>query len=195
MQAPVTYIPNFLTEPEGKAALYNLAQLAWLRVGAVPRMEYYINTTGAPYTYGSGEFARTYESRPGDPTISWLWSKAEMQAEVGFEVVFLNRYLNERDHLGWHSDNSPEMDDGRPIAIISIGTPREIWFRRIPPVIKDDGLGLGVSYEPTIDKLMLEHGSLCLMAPGMQDTHQHRIPKSSRACPERISLTFRGYKP
>ena len=41
--------------------------------------------------------------------------------------------------------------------------------------------------------LRLGHGSLCLMAPGMQDTWQHRIPKASFQCGERISLTFRGY--
>ena len=41
--------------------------------------------------------------------------------------------------------------------------------------------------------LTLEHGSLCLMHPGMQDTHFHRIPKSPiQAAKPRISLTFRG---
>ncbi len=47
--------------------------------------------------------------------------------------------------------------------------------------------------QPTITKLKLGHGSLCLMQPGMQDTHQHRIPKAGFQCGERISLTFRGY--
>ena len=31
------------------------------------------------------------------------------------------------------------------------------------------------------------------MGAGLQDTTQHRIPKSDRVCGKRISLTFRGY--
>lgn len=74
------------------------------------------------------------------------------------------------------------MDASRPIAIVSFGVEREIWFRPINSVNE-------------ITKLKLQHGSLCVMAPGMQDTHQHRIPKAGFQCGERISLTFRGYKP
>lgn len=79
------------------------------------------------------------------------------------------------------------MDDDRPIAIVSLGVEREIWFRSI----------LGTNSKPSygeIEKVILQHGSLCLMSPGMQDTHQHRIPKASFQCGERISLTYRGYK-
>jgi alkylated DNA repair dioxygenase AlkB len=71
------------------------------------------------------------------------------------------------------------MDDKRPIATISLGVEREIWFR---PNNSTD-----------ITKVLLGNGSLCLMLPGMQETHQHRIPKAPFHCGERISLTFRGY--
>ncbi len=37
------------------------------------------------------------------------------------------------------------------------------------------------------------NGSLCLMHAKMQETWQHRIPKASFSCGERISLTYRGY--
>jgi alkylated DNA repair dioxygenase AlkB len=97
-----------------------------------------------------------------------------------FEVCFLNRYLNQSDHLGWHADDSPEMDDARPIGIVSLGVEREIWFA---PKGKASG----------VTKVKLEHGSLCVMAEGMQDAWMHRIPKASFQCGERISLTFRGY--
>ena len=114
-----------------------------------------------------------------------IWELAELYAGYEFDVCFLNGYENGRDHLGWHADDSPEMDDARPIAIVSLGAEREIWFRDIR------------SYETGInpEKLLLGNGSLCLMQPGMQDTHQHRIPKSPRHdCGPRISFTFRGYK-
>ncbi|MNY73470.1 hypothetical protein D3C86_2122690 [compost metagenome] len=74
------------------------------------------------------------------------------------------------------------MDDDRPIVIVSLGAEREIWFRPNTDTMH-------------VDKLLLGHGSLCLMQPGMQDTHQHRIPKSPRHdCGARISFTFRGFK-
>jgi alkylated DNA repair dioxygenase AlkB len=174
---PITYIPDFLTNPD---YFEYLKELAWVRRDNTPRMEYYINSVNVPYTYGKGEFARTYEPQPMDMTLSIIKASVEVRFNTTFEVCFLNRYLNQKDHLGWHSDNSPEMDDSRPIAIVSFGVERDIWFR---PIGSSDD----------ITKLKLGNGSLCLMAPGMQDTHQHRIPKASFHCGERISLTFRGY--
>jgi hypothetical protein len=44
-----------------------------------------------------------------------------------------------------------------------------------------------------IESIKLGNGSACIMDPGMQDNWQHRIPKASFQCGERISLTFRGY--
>lgn len=158
-------------------------ELAWVRHGTTPRMEYYHSRLGLPYSYGVPEFARTYESQPTTPILDALWKLAENEAACRFDVCFLNRYLNQKDHLGWHSDNSPEMDDARPIAIISLGVERAIDFRRMPTEDKD----------PAVVRLKLGSGSICIMRPGMQDTHQHRIPKAGFQCGERISLTFRGY--
>lgn len=56
-----------------------------------------------------------------------------------------------------------------------------------PPI---GGLSL---QKPPVESLLLQSGSLCLMAPGMQDTHEHRIPKVGAIVGERISLVFRGY--
>lgn len=112
--------------------------------------------------------------------IRSLRDQLEQLTKVKYEVCFLNGYRDGKDQLGWHADDSPEMDDARPIGIISLGAEREIWFR--------------ANESKDVTKLKLENGSLCLMNPGMQDTHQHRIPKSSlMTCGPRISLTFRGY--
>lgn len=175
---PICYIENYVCDPDGAfKALQN--DLAWVRHGTTPRMEYYVNDYNTPYTYGVSKFARTYEAQPTHSVISVLQSDLQMIANSRFEVCFLNRYMDQSDHLGWHADDSPEMDDNRPIAIVSLGVEREIWF-------------CPQSDKTNILKLRLGHGSLCLMAPGMQDTHFHRIPKSDRICGERISLTYRG---
>lgn len=188
---PITYVPNFVAEPiKILTTLQN--ELEWERRVDAPRGEYYINDVGEPYTYGNGIGRRTYLPHPYHAAVlairkqleeyvvtSFAWSKP---VKPVFEVCFLNRYLNQSDQLGWHSDSSPEMDDERPIATISLGVEREIWFR---PNGKEN--------LEKITKLKLGNGSMCLMHPGMQDTHQHRIPKAGFQCGERISLTFRGY--
>lgn len=179
MEAPIEYIPGFVADPDRVFAALQ-RDLEWERRDTVPRCEYYCNDLPKPYTYGVGRGEREYMPRPYHADILAIRKAIEERTKSVFEVCFLNRYLNQSDQLGWHADDSPEMDDTRPIAIVSFGVEREIWFR---PVSKDG----------TVHKLKLGHGSLCLMAPGMQDTWQHRIPKASFMCGERISLTFRGY--
>lgn len=179
MTVPITYIPNFVPNPD-EALKALQTELEWERRDDAPRCEYYCNDINEPYVYGVGRGRRTYFVRPYHQIVLDIRKRLEDHAKCVFEVCFLNRYLNQSDHLGWHADDSPEMDDVRPIVTVSLGVEREIWFApRSDP--KD------------ITKVKLGHGSACIMAPGMQDTHLHRIPKASFQCGERISLTFRGY--
>ncbi len=180
MNPPITYFSKFI--PDHKEVFKALKEgLEWERRGDTPRSEYYINRLGAiPYTYGKGLGQRQYFPKPSNAIIDNLFSWINACANTTFDVCFLNLYLNQKDQLGWHSDNSPEMDDSKPIAIISLGAEREIWFCEN-------------SNKKEVFKQKLESGSYCLMAPGMQDTHLHRIPKAGFECGERISLTFRGY--
>ncbi len=204
--APVTYVPKFVSDPD-KAFAALRDDLDWEHRDA-PRREYYCNDIPKPYVYGRGKGKRLYMPRPYHPVIMEIRRALESHAGATFEVCFLNRYLNQSDHLGWHADDSPEMDDARPIASISLGVEREIWFRPKPPALVEVGEDRRTEEErrwhervttkrreeaPLVEKLKLGHGSLCLMAPGMQDIWQHQIPKSSCQCGERISLTFRGY--
>lgn len=179
MLTTLNYVPSFLKEP-GAAfnSLWN--GLVWERRGSTPRREYYCNDFGVPYTYRSGAGARTYEASIWTPEILEVRNKVESAVGAKMEVCFLNGYEDSRDHLGWHSDDSPEMDDARPIVIVTLGAEREIWF--CPIGDKTD-----------VTKLKLASGSMCVMAAGMQDTHMHRIPKAGFECGPRISLTFRGY--
>lgn len=175
----VIYIPDYIIEPDlCFETLWN--ELQWARRGATPRREYYTNTIPVPYQYGRGRGVREYQPQPIHPLIDHIRSELEEMQGCRFEVCFLNGYETQQDHLGWHADDSPEMDDERPIAIVSLGVAREIWFRP-----QED--------KQAVSKLTLGHGSLCLMPAGFQDTHYHRIPKASFECGARISMTFRGY--
>lgn len=181
---PIDYKASWLNDHQDVfARLKN--ELEWVRVGNTPRSEYYCNDVKVPYTYGKGAGVREYAVQPYHPDILAIKAKLEAETGVVFEACFLNNYNDGSDHLGWHADDSPEMDDARPIAIVSLGAEREIWFRKAPSE---------ATATDEVTKVKLASGSLCLMEPGMQDTHHHRIPKSSvHNCGPRISLTFRGY--
>lgn len=176
---PVSYEAGFIKDADiaFKELWY---ELEWERRGETPRREYYSNDFDLDYTYGAGAGVRTYAASKWHARMLGIRKALEDRTGSSFEVCFLNGYENARDSLGWHADDSKEMDDARPIAIISLGASREIWF--CPREDKSD-----------VTKIVLESGSLCLMAPGMQDTHLHRIPKAGFDCGPRISLTYRGY--
>ena len=177
---PIEYIAKFVPDPD-KALKRLQTELDWERRDDAPRSEYYCNDFPEAYIYGRDRGRRTYFPRPYHEEVLNIRKLLEAHTGSTFEVCFLNRYLNQSDHLGWHADSSPEMDDARPIVTVSLGAEREIWFSSID------------APKVPIKKVKLEHGSACIMKPGMQDTHLHRIPKASFMCGERISLTFRGY--
>jgi hypothetical protein len=194
-------------------------ELAWVRHDKVPRREYYISDIGVPYTYGTAPFDRTYKSQPTHAVIETLREmvKADLRKRYGkdfaMDVCFLNGYEDSSDQLNYHADDSEEMDDESPIVIISLYDvvntkkkyEREIWFRPSICHVCKAKIGekhgiicsVGIDeFKPNpldVQKLELENGSMVIMPPGMQDTHQHRIPKASFMCGKRISLTFRTY--
>lgn len=180
MNAGLTYVPDFLGGVANKTFTALWHELNWERRGSTPRFEYFASKLGKPYAYGVGEHQREYQPQEWHPAMCFVDIRLQTQTGIDFDVCFLNGYADQRDHLGWHADNSPEMDDDRPIAIVSLGVEREIWFRPNTD-------------HSAVEKMTLGHGSLLLMPPGFQDTHQHRIPKASFACGQRVSLTFRGY--
>lgn len=176
---PARYEAEFVAEPASMMEKM-WSTLAWERRGSTPRREYYVNPTGEPYAYGRGVGRRVYEASPMTEEIASIWSAVESRCGCRFDACFLNGYDDGSDHLGWHADDSTEMDASRPIAVVSLGAVREIWFK-----------GIGASEFGAAQAL--GSGSLLTMEPGMQSTHWHRIPKSDRPCGPRVSLTFRGW--
>jgi alkylated DNA repair dioxygenase AlkB len=205
MSPPIEYVPFFVEDVfETYRALMGLA---WERRGDAPRFEYYCNDTLVPYVYGRGKGRREYFPKPYVPEVLKIRKKLEDRTGVKLDVCFLNFYQNQSDHLGWHADDSPEMDPERPIVTVSVGVSREIWFRPIVSMECPSCSGEKMLHGSrcisrmeerkvygTVTKVLLEPGSACIMAPGMQGKWEHRIPKADRKCGERISLTFRGYK-
>lgn len=153
------------------------------------REEYFMAKSPTSYTYGAGRGVRTYVSNPYLPFVEMIqdWIQARRMPSkdypdsVAYNVCFLNRYADASQHLGWHSDDSSGTDPGHPIAVVSFGEAREIWWREI-----------GHKGEiPMEQRRLLEPGSLFVMPPWFQGKYQHKIPRGDRKMGTRISLTFR----
>lgn len=220
MATPFLYDPDFY-KGSVAALAFNVmeADEHWITHENVPRRELYHNDRPVPYLYGKAEFARTYLPTPWNPIATLLREMIRDLHGIDYDVCFSNMYRNGKDQLGWHADDSPEMDDDYPIMIVSLypddKTLREIWFRpnlsnaACPVCSAKLGEAHGGSCAASVidereaskfradsvEKLLLGNGSLVVMSAHMQETHEHRIPKSGHnECGARISLTFRKYK-
>jgi alkylated DNA repair dioxygenase AlkB len=186
--APVLYVPDFYPNAEQAfETLYH--ELPWVSVTPA-RREWYTNKVPVPYTYGTGERARTYEQQDPHPLVTLIGDMLSGVRGEEYEVCFANLYENERNALGWHADDSPEMDPERSVVTVSFGAERDILVSSIE-ANRDGMLRIG---SPLIESFRLGSGSAMFMLPGMQQTHYHRIPKASFKCGPRISLTYRGYR-
>lgn len=148
------------------------------------RRECFMSDSEIEYTYLDYSGAPTYKSIPFDGVVKNILNKVNDELGTSLDICFLNLYMEARNGLGWHSDDSHTIDHNEGIAVVSFGAEREIWW-------KEKG-EKGVV--PESNRRLLKNGSLFYMPPGFQDTHMHRIPKWDKECGPRVSMTFRKYK-
>jgi alkylated DNA repair dioxygenase AlkB len=112
-------------------------------------------------------------------TALLLEIKAAVEQASGrrFNSVLLNYYRDQRDSMGMHSDDEPELGPEPAIASVSFGATRTFILRH-----KAGGRTV---------RLDLTSGSMLLMAGATQANWQHGINKLSRPAGPRINLTFR----
>jgi alkylated DNA repair dioxygenase AlkB len=94
-----------------------------------------------------------------------------------FNSVLLNFYRDGNDSMGWHSDSEKSLGTNPAVASVSLGQPRPFQFRH-----RNGGKPITV---------LLEHGSLLLMAGESQHHWTHQLPKRKGAIGPRINITFR----
>ena len=129
-----------------------------------------------------GDASYTYSGLRLDP-LPWTPLLADIRAAVEgacgrrFNSVLLNYYRNERDSMGMHSDDEPELGPEPAIASLSFGATRSFILRH-----KRNKRRL---------KLDLHDGSLLLMSGTLQSNWLHGIDKAARPIGERLNLTFR----
>lgn len=102
------------------------------------------------------------DSHPWSRELTKIRKLVEAETGEQFNAVLVNMYDAE-DYYAWHSDNDPWLGTDFIVASVSIGSSRDFVIRRKKG--KD------------VKTYKLENGSLCIMHAGMQDTHEHAIPK------------------
>lgn len=173
-------ISNFLSEASRYNTLIN--ELSWDDRAGNRKECFMAFDTSMTYSYGKHEgVRRVYIASEMHPLVAELCKSINKELRSSYNICVLNYYENEYNSLGWHADDSPEQDPTHPIAVMSFGASRYIYTR--PNGYK------GVI--PPEDMFLLTPGSLFIMPPGFQETHQHKIPKHSSPCGKRISMTFR----
>lgn len=112
------------------------------------------------------------------PCLVGLLAAACAVAPAPYTRAGLNLYRNGGDSVAMHGDRVHELTPGCPIAIVSLGAPRDMLIRP-----RQGGGALRVCLAP---------GSVLVMSRLSQTTHLHGIPKTSQAAGARISVAFRG---
>lgn len=128
---------------------------------------------GLSYTYSG----TTKQALPWTPELGELKAIAETRSGVVFNSCLLNLYHDGREGMGWHSDDEKSLVKNGCIASMSFGAERKFSFRH--------------KRTRETASVMLESGSLLLMAGETQTHWHHQLPKSAKVITPRINLTFR----
>ncbi len=144
-----------------------------------PRLHAWVGDADSSYTYSGLRLT----PEPWSPRLLDLRARVEAACEARFNSVLLNLYRNERDSMGMHADDEPELGPRPIIASLSLGEVRTLVFKHrqradLKPV-----------------RIALPSGSLLLMAGSTQVHWKHGIAKQSRALGARLNLTFRWVTP
>jgi alkylated DNA repair dioxygenase AlkB len=146
-----------------------------------PRLTAWYGDPGARYTYSG----LTLDPAPWTPLLASIRECVEARSGHAFNSVLLNYYRDQRDAMGMHSDNEPELGERPVIASVSFGAVRTLVFQprkdRIP--------------NASAARLRLASGSLLLMSGDTQRNWKHGVERERVPCGPRINLTFRRIHP
>ena len=149
--------------------------LVWGKIRPQPRLTAWYGDRGAAYTYSG----ITLNPMPWSDLLLDIKRRVETISAASFNSVLLNYYRDNRDSMGFHSDDEPELGVRPIIASLSLGEERTfIMKHKINKLLKPVRIGLA-------------SGSLLLMKGETQRYWTHGIAKESRPSGPRINLTFR----
>jgi alkylated DNA repair dioxygenase AlkB len=182
--ADVSYAESFpLSETPEKLLQYLIDQIPWRSESVTlrgkkyqqPRLIAWYGDPGASYTYSG----LTLKPLPWNNSLKSVKRSVEDFSGFRFNSVLANYYRDNKDSMGLHSDDEPELGAQPVIASVSLGDERIFVMRHkrrkeLRPV-----------------KLPLASGSILLMKGTTQRHWVHGIPREPWPCGPRINLTFR----
>jgi len=149
--------------------------LVWGKMHRQPRLVAWYGDRGSDYTYSGLRMIPI----PWTDLLLDIRRRVETATAAAFNSVLLNYYRNNRDSMGFHSDDEPELGENPAIASVSLGEERTFVLK-----YRRDQLAKPV-------RLRLASGSLLLMKGETQRYWKHGILKEARPCGPRVNLTFR----
>jgi alkylated DNA repair dioxygenase AlkB len=178
----VLYFGKIFSHANADASLaYLLESIAWQNDQA--RIFGKIITTKRMVAwYGDKPFEYTY-SHISKYALAWtqqllsLKHSAEHVSHETYNSCLLNLYHNGSEGMAWHSDGEKDLKKNGAIASLSFGAERKFSFKH-----KQSGERVS---------LLLEHGSLLIMAGTTQTHWLHRLPPTATINTPRVNLTFR----
>ena len=149
--------------------------VVWGKRFPQPRLIAWYGDEGSSYAYSG----IALKPLPWTPVLLNIKQRVESLAYYQFNSVLLNYYRDNRDSMGMHSDDEPELGSKPTIASLSLGETRTLVFAH--------------KFDRTAStfKLLLKSGSLLIMKGPTQQNWKHGINKESRRCGPRVNLTFR----
>lgn len=181
--AEIILYPSLLDEQDSDRLLTKLTQTIdwrqdWITVYGrslpQPRLTAWVGDPGKAYTYSG----ITMQPSGWTDTLLDLKARVDAIAGVSFNSVLLNLYRDGNDSMGWHSDDEPELGQNPVIGSLSLGGTRQFMLRH-------------KQQKALKAKLALMSGSFLLMQGTTQHYWLHQVPKTKRAVPPRLNLTFR----
>ena len=128
-----------------------------------------------PYEYRYSN--NTKRALPWTDELKALKRFVEESSQATYNSCLLNLYHDGSEGMAWHSDDEKDLLRHGSIASMSFGAERKFAFKH-------------KQTKETIS-LILEHGSLLIMAGAIQDHWVHRLPPTTKISEPRVNLTFR----
>jgi alkylated DNA repair dioxygenase AlkB len=167
----IDYLPGLLAPGEAQAAFEDLrTQVRWKS----ERRQMYDREVEVPRLTASYRLADAQLP----PILARIRERVGQAVQAPFDAVGLNFYRDERDSVAPHNDHLYEIEEGWPIALVSLGAPREMVIR-------------AKAAPRRVLRLELEPGSLLVMSYATQLHYDHGIPKQKNPLGARISLAYR----
>lgn len=123
-------------------------------------------------------FHRRLDDPACPPLLQDILRAVQARLPAPYTAAGLNLYRDGSDSVAMHGDKLGMLSRGHPIAIVSLGAPRRMNLRERHGARQRHALELAP-------------GSLLGMSHASQTTHEHGIPKTTRAVGPRMSVVFR----